>query len=288
MSGIVGHRGLLLGGDSPPYDGWTPANLAQEPKVWLDSDSSITDVSGFASAWNDRSSNGFHYTQASAGVRPNILTSAINGKTALRLSGRYMTCSVSGNRTVMRNVSAAWAFGVFKKLTEDASSVYRTIGMWPVGSNNNIRFSMASSNGAGKLNRAGLGVRRVDADSYVSLDDSTARFGAYEIALVTMDYASRTGRVLVNGTQVAINTTLTSAGSTSDTDSNADAVLGGARDGSSVAYYADVDIACYIVGAGNLPSSEEIDKLFGWAAHYWGLASELPGGHPYKSAPPSA
>jgi hypothetical protein len=30
----------------------------------------------------------------------------------------------------------------------------------------------------------------------------------------------------------------------------------------------------------------ERQRLEGYAAHKWGLAGSLPGGHPYKSAPP--
>lgn len=103
--------------------------------------------------------------------------------------------------------------------------------------------------------------------------------------LLSMDYAAGRGRVYVNGEMTAENASLTSTGNTSDTNDTSYPTIG-------TGYIAGVeapslaDMACYILGAGSLPSDDEIDKLFGWAAHYWGLESELPSGHTYKSAPP--
>ena len=35
-----------------------------------------------------------------------------------------------------------------------------------------------------------------------------------------------------------------------------------------------------------IPTQEDKDRLLGYAAHRWGLESQLPGDHPYKNAPP--
>lgn len=49
--------------------------------------------------------------------------------------------------------------------------------------------------------------------------------------------------------------------------------------------YGKFDLAALVVLTSSTPQSV-IDKLFGWAAHEFGLTADLPVGHPYKSAPP--
>lgn len=47
----------------------------------------------------------------------------------------------------------------------------------------------------------------------------------------------------------------------------------------------DGALAALVVGAF---TDSDVAKLFGWSAHKYGLAANLPSGHPYKSAPPLA
>ncbi|MCY1311367.1 hypothetical protein D9M70_616580 [compost metagenome] len=78
-------------------------------------------------------------------------------------------------------------------------------------------------------------------------------------------------------------TLLPTAGATSDTDSSGDIAIAASTSGVGAT---DVDIAA-VVASNVVPSSDDIDKLFGWAAYKFGLQSSLPGGHPYKSSPPT-
>lgn len=270
---------------------WSPAYLAVPPQVWFDDLSSITDVSGAASQWADRSGNAFHYGQSTAGYRPLIVPSALAGKPALRFNGsdQRLTCGVSGVKSIMRNRSSAWIMAIYKKVAADTSgSPYRTIGMWTIGGGNGQRIGLLAGQSSSR-NQPGMGVRRVDGDAYVELNSPTAVSGAYLMSLVTMDWSSRTGRVYVDGVLKASSTTLTpAAGNTSDTDSLYDPIIGAAYGSGGVpSFFGDVELAGYLVGAGALPSSTEIDKLFGWAAHNWGLTGNLDPAHPYKTSPPS-
>ena len=43
-------------------------------------------------------------------------------------------------------------------------------------------------------------------------------------------------------------------------------------------------LGCVVIGVGVLSSSDR-EKLEGWAAYKYGLQSNLPGGHPYKTSP---
>lgn len=49
-----------------------------------------------------------------------------------------------------------------------------------------------------------------------------------------------------------------------------------------------VGLGAVLIGTNlDVPTSSEIDKLFGWAAHSFGIANKLPAGHPYKSLRPN-
>ncbi|MGH2618436.1 MAG: hypothetical protein ACRDJC_24665, partial [Thermomicrobiales bacterium] len=47
------------------------------------------------------------------------------------------------------------------------------------------------------------------------------------------------------------------------------------------------DLGAFLIGSG-VAAAGDVDKLFGWAAHWFGLAASLPGPHPYKAAAPEA
>ena len=255
---------------------WTPADLAVPAKVWLDGDIGVTDVSGNASAWADQTANGFNYTQATSGVRPLIVPAAINGRTAIRFNGssQFMTCAVSGSRTAIQNVGAAWTFAVYKKINNDTSgSLYRTIGMWPVGGRTrDQRYGVLAGSGAAARNLPGLGVRRIDGTAYAELSGPSALSGSYHMVLWTMDYTSGGGQVWVDGVVVATNTSLTTSGNTSNTSSSDDPVIGCAYASTEPGYFGDVELASYIVGSGSvLLTPTEIPKMFAWAAARFGL-----------------
>ena len=63
---------------------WTPAALTTS--LWLDAadDTTITLNSGNVSAWNDKSGNARHATQATAASQPLYATSAVNGLNVVR------------------------------------------------------------------------------------------------------------------------------------------------------------------------------------------------------------
>lgn len=90
-------------------------------------------------------------------------------------------------------------------------------------------------------------------------------------------------RLYVNGKLDAEDSSTLIAGLTSDLTPPSISLGGSAVATNS---YADIDLAAVLVGNGELPSGEEIDKLFGWAAHRFGLIESLPVDHPYRDAPP--
>lgn len=265
---------------------WNPSNLAVPPKFWVNDSSSVLDAgAGACSQWNDISSSGYNLTQASGTNRPLIVAAAQNGRRIIRFDGldNYMNNSGAGAKDLFRNTSAAWAMVVVKKAALDGVATNRNIIMGSTPTAGSARFlvSIGSTSGA---NRPRLAVRRLDADSAGLVTAASAVDTNYHMLLTIADWANGDGFIWKDGALTDSNTSMTTSGSTSNTAANDPFTVGAGSD--SIAGPADVDLAEAIIGTGSLPDSTEIDKLFGYAAHRWGLASLLDVSHPYKSAPP--
>lgn len=268
---------------------WDPSMLKVPSSIWLDHTTSVTDVSGNASQWNDKSGNSWHFSQATAGQRPLIVASGLAGFRTIRFDGTddFMQSAVAGAQDIMRNTGAGWSIAVAKKLATDGADTERSI--WFISTAvGNVRFSHAIGNAsAGGANKPATAARRLDADGFARLSSpSVPTVGAFHIFLNLQNWSTGQGEQWVDGTQVAVNATLTSAGLTSNTASNFALGLGAAANGAGGVQFADMEVASTLVGKGTLPTSDEIARLFGWAAHTYGLTSVLPAGHPYKVVAP--
>lgn len=260
--------------------------MTVKPKLIVDELSAVTNASGFASQANDRSGNGLHFTQGTSGARPEILPAELTGGRVLRFDGSndFMACSVSGALDLYRNTGAGWVFSVYKKRGTDGAAQDKTL----FRSQNNIgatRFALQVGSSLSGANRPELGVRRLDGDSFSTLGATAAHSGAWVMVLATQNWSTRAGSLYIDGALDASNSTLTSAGATSNTASNSGLVLG-IDLASGGTRFADVDLAALVAGSGSLPTMGEIDKLFGCYAWRRGLESNLPPGHPYKDSPP--
>lgn len=271
---------------------WTPLNMVNPPKILLDWNSSVTNASGNASQWNDRSGNGYHYTQGTSGRRPAILNGELNGLRVLSFDGVDDSLINQSAQAVMRNVSAGWGFSVYKKRTQDTAATTipnRTLIQFSRGggtSRYSIQVSQAST---GEYNKSYISVRPLD-DSEVSAlrRSSTPRFGDWVLGYWAWDGANDSMQIIENGGTPEDFSSLGIASTTSNTQSNSVPSNIGCSQGSTGtrAAFADIDIACVVVGSGSLPTEDEIDRLFGWAAWELDLVNELPIGHPYKDNPP--
>ena len=269
---------------------WTPLNMAVVPQIYLDAqDSVVTDVSGACSAISNLGAMGASgdFSQATADNRPSILSAELNGKRVLRFGGDndVLLGSSADQKNIFRNVSAAWVFIVYKKRSTDVTPTTRALFYSTVGGNTLSRFSVYAGLGvAGEENKPLMRVGRLDADTTANLPASSAHSGAYVMTLHAVNYGSRVGRIYIDGEVDAENATLTTAGSTSDTQAQEALSLG--------AFYTaggatDADFATAVI-SNTTPSDGDIDKLFGWAAHKYGLTASLPSGHPYKTIAPTA
>lgn len=269
---------------------WNPSMLPVAPKIWLDHTTSVTDVSGNASQWNDKSANAWHFSQGTAGSRPLIVASGLNGLRTIRFDGvdDFLACSLTGAQDLMRNTPAGWSFAVVKKLAADVTDLERVV--FYVSTNGvTVRFGHSyGNNSAGGANKPAHSARRLDTDSFSrTAAPSVATVGAFHLMLNTQDWSTGAGTQWVDGAVAATNPTQTSSGLTSNTASSLPLGLGATANGSGgAAQWLDAEIAMFLAGAGSLPSAADIDRIFGYAAHTYGLQSVLPAGHAYKVVRP--
>lgn len=270
---------------------WTPLNMATLPQIYLHAqESAVTDVSGACSAISNLGAMGVNgdFSQSTAGRRPTIIAAEINGKRILRFDGTddVLVGSSSQQLNIFSGVSAAWSFVVYKKRGTDASPITRRLLHATNNATGVPRFcAHIGSNAAGGQNKQQIFARRLDAEGTSNMVGTAMSSGAYAMALHAVDYSTRVGRIYLNGeldAEVAALTT--TAGPTSSTAA-ADPLAVGARSDGVIP--CDIDLAAIIIG-NVYPVAGEIDELFGWAAHEFGLAASLQAGHPYKSSPPIA
>lgn len=267
---------------------WTPANLAAPASLWLDDGSAVTDAgSGACSQWNDRSGNGYHFVQSTSGERPLIISSGLNGRRVIDFDGTDDNMnSPSGALSMFRNVASAWAFAVYRLDVTDGSPTQRCILASSISGSASVRVVIqAGGAGSGQKNCAIYGGRQLDADAFYGQASATERAEVWVMALGMTDYIARTIEMFADGaSDVSLTGQFTGSSNTSNTDALR-ARLGSATSASPSGFM-NGKIAAVLLGVG-LPGTTEIDKLFGYYAHHFGLAGNLPGGHPYKTSPPT-
>jgi hypothetical protein len=266
---------------------WTPLNMATVPQIYLDAeDSVVTDVSGACSAISNLGAMGADgdFSQGTAGSRPAIVESGLNGMRMLSFDGvddRMLTSSTAAKQ-LFKSVNHAWVFAVFRRAAATTGNtralVYSTVGTGTAG-----RFA-AWAGFSGNDNKLIVRGQRLDGDAAGTAIVSAVTFSGYTMALCRVNYSTRVAIVEQDAVVRGSGNSPVSAGATSATDALHPIGLCGFPSGAGGD--ADVDLSNVLLG-NTLLSSDDIDKLFGWAAHKYGLTANLPGGHPYKTVAPT-
>jgi hypothetical protein len=200
----------------PTASGFTPARIA-DLGLWLDASvtSSLTFNGSTVSEWRDLSGNGRHFAQSTAGSQPTGNNRTQNGLRVLdfdggdQLQGNAATLNLSRNRPGLSIIIVA---------SNDNTAGNRTL------------FT-TTRNGSSTQGRASLNIsfstvvrgiaRRTDADSAALLDATVASTLTPRIFEFVMDYANGDGFLFLDGASALSNTSLTTNGNTSDTNSDA-------------------------------------------------------------------
>lgn len=241
--------------------GWSPLELGGDLDLWLDAadSSSITITSGRVSQWDDKSGNGYHVSQATAGLRPTYSATALNSLPGLVYDS---TGRVLANTTAFMNLE----YSIFAVADFDSFTGYYQ------------RLISASTD---VLLLFGGG-----ASNFITMFRNGATWGDINpnTPLVDVTSASVLGVVKGNGGTGAatpyVNGTAQNAENASIASSH-DITIGSTLS----SQYFEGSVSEVIITS-SLTTTDERQKIEGYLAHKWGLEGSLPGAHPYKSAAP--
>ena len=286
IEGYLAHKwgleGDLPGGhpykESAPTTAWTPADM--ETALWLDAaqGSTITEVSGAVSQWDDKSGNGRHATQATAGSRPAVAAAALGGLDVVRFDGVDDVLAIPGAVGLARNAAELNVFLV-ARVTPNAASTYQRVYNFSVSNSASTSFRAALAAFGNNLRQV---QRRLDADA-ANLHDYAYSTAANLLFHGRHLWSSATVNYRVNGGSQVSQATGQGSGNTTDADSNEVAIGGENAVGMQ---YVGMDFAEFVVIAGSVNDATR-QRIEGYLAHKWGLEGDLPSGHPYKAAPPT-
>lgn len=266
---------------------WEPSMLPNLV-AWYDADSpDNTLVSGLMDTLYDRSGNGNHAPKWNndSTNRAQMYDNALNGR---RVWGYDTTSRKAFFASAAAHVKAAGnlahglsIFTVSATVTDQGTSDAGTVASLTIGtSNSSTRCQVAR--GFVVVNGIYTGGRRLDTDANANTSDSVNYGTGYRIAGGVNDYLNRRSTLYVDGAQVAQNTTFQTIGYTSATDAQF-FLVGGTGSGVNPHRGRTAEV---VLCRGALPDDDR-QKLEGYLAHRWGLAAQLPAGHPYKAAAPT-
>lgn len=280
--GVLAAAGRSAG---PAGSLWTPEELS--PAMILDD--KVTIVANPAVEQWGVSGSGLNVFQSNGTFKPELIPDLVGGRRAVRFnsSSHQMTRQSSDEcKNIFRNRDNAWMFGVHRKRGLDTGTQNRQIFLG-YDSGSATRFGIRAGSGSGGANRLQLVAKRLDSESAGAVAASSAATGTdWYMWLAIMDWTTGLGHLWIDG-ELDNSGTVTTPGKTSDTDavgsSSVPLVVGNnATRGAA----ADIDLAMLLCNSDQVLVQDDIDKLFGYAGHHYGLASRLPSGHPYKSTPP--
>lgn len=257
-------------GQTVSLDAWSPGEIVTAS--WFDASDSTTlwsDVGGTAPAlnsvarWDDKSGNDHHFKQATGSGQPVTQTRMIGGLNALDFDGSNEL--VTDVNPIGATINDAFLFLVTEvdTISQDATLVslsgtddlfaQRWNGAtWTDGK---IHFDTGGVGGSNRISYAtGWG------------NGDVVQLGLYCSQIDSVQ------QVWIDGTSVA-----------ADATGHAVTTAGGLKLGTRI----DGSVAELIVINGTV-TTENQQNMEGYLAHKWGLAANLPGGHPYKNAAPGA
>jgi hypothetical protein len=247
---------------------WTPANITTA--LWLDaSDSGTLTLSGSnVTQWSDKSGNARHATPPLAG-KPTYSASGINsmGSVVFPSTAAPLVTSSFANPSGSDGILVAM---VLEKTGE------------PVNYSNSLTKGAVNSQWSNVIERPAAGGK----------SNLRTNISAGNNAASTTNFGTNTPRVLtgvISNAGIAQFFTGNAEGSQGAASrsfgSSSALTIGSSPDSSYTSNVFQGRIAEIVLVHGDVTTSTR-QKLEGYLAHKWGLASSLPVDHPYKSAPP--
>jgi hypothetical protein len=260
---------------------WSPAQLSAA--LWLDAAdaTTITQSGGFVTEWRDKSGNSRHATDIFSSQRPAYQATGFNGSPTLDFDGTDDGMGLSTAIALATTNSfdifiamapnttgrdATWGAGTLSRMpgSEAAGSFY--VGYTSAG-HLVCHHHLASGNNANG-----------------NIKSPSASFTSTAPLISHYRYDSAGGAAVIDRWAMRINggSELTKTSSSTSTGWGTQNLLG--RVGGSPSSHRGL-ISEVIITSSVINSSDR-EKVEGYLAHRWGLAADLPSGHPYKTSAP--
>ncbi len=251
---------------------WTPTVIGTDASLWLDSSvpESITISSGVIAELADLSGNARHATQSTAAMRPAVLPNDLNGLDVIQFASTSSSNKKSMTTPEFIDSPSPSVFLVAKSQSSATPSFFfsdagPSITTWLYISANSGSF---------------LGLVRDSANQTISASHGSPAGLDYFVGSFLLRPPNCTTRH--NGlSQTGSNGSYNA--STIWTGTNTPPTLGWQA---GTGWYATVNIAEVIVINNSAVADANYEKIEGYLAHKWGLATSLATGHPYKDAAP--
>ena len=249
----------------PGFQQWDPSLISTA--LWLDADDNTTvfsdagttqAVAGTSTVqqWNDKSGNGRHVTQATSNRRPSYTSNGLNGKNIVTFTD-----------DALANATLEWA-----NTTNSIFVVFRRTG--------GADFQNVIGSGAGEAGRFGYGTTFT----------ATSKYAIFNVLVFPYNFSQSWGNtdILAITSSAAPTSTLIVNGGSSSTVTGAGTTAAGIILGSNATFSEPTQgyIAEFIVLL-SVASTNTRQRIEGYLAHKWGLTTNLPADHPYKTNAPA-
>jgi hypothetical protein len=168
------------------------------------------------STWADRSGNGYDATQTDGTLQPTFQTAEFGGNGVVRFDGSNDVLNANGAAGVMRNVGGGTLMGVAKFAVAVADT---TRGVLFFSRGDNANSTRAFMGLLGVPQTYGAGGRRLDADSFQTVNGGGYTQNRTLLETAVFDWANSDLFLFIDGAQAASNTSFQTNGNTSNNDS---------------------------------------------------------------------
>lgn len=250
---------------------WTPENLIKTPTARLYSDQNLTiGGSNKVTDWG-----GFFTASNGPTLREDLLPFPV------LLNETETSQMVAANFAVSVMDSEIWTFGVYYR---DSIEYKRLFDIALNASTNGAVSAYLGNNGL----TVGITGRISTSSAPVTATQQKAATSSLTMVFTRIKWIASTAvEISVDGRNKVINTGLSPSSLKPTTQPNL--CLGYPQVAPSQAGQSiNSGYVSFICGnSASTPSQEQVDRLFGWAAHKYGIEDQLPVDHPYKTAAPT-
>jgi len=259
-------------------------------QLWLDAadSSTITLSSSKVTQWNDKSVNGYNFTQATSGNQPTYSTASLNNSNTITFTSANSTFLTGTASTTFMGTNSISVYGVFKTNNNTSKSSVFSKSLYGSAAGR-ILYGFRES-GTPATIAGGIGVAS-GPNAYTDISDSYTA-GAWRVFGFVSDRSGWTNTTYQNGTSIG---SITITANTSTNLTNAFPMLIGAYNNSSgsippqAGYYLDGAVAEIIVFSTALTTTQR-QTIEGYLARKWGLtiSNQFLLTHPFYRIPPAS